>query len=76
VTPRDELLIAQGMLLGLALACAQWGPAFAELDQRVAALERPFEPLQRKLRVLSRFVGSLRPIIYRGQRAYTLGALE
>jgi hypothetical protein len=64
------------MLLGLTLACAQWGSAFAELDKRVGTLENSLEPLQRKLKVLSRIVGSLRPIIHRGQRIYTLGRLE
>jgi hypothetical protein len=44
MTPRDEHLFAQGMLLGMALVACGQHEAFAEIDQRLQRVERALRP--------------------------------
>lgn len=44
MTPRDELLFAQGMLFGAALAYAEVRPALDELTERLGHVEHNLRP--------------------------------
>ena len=67
MTPRDECLFAQGMLLGAALAYAELRPALDELTERLGHVEHNLRPPPRVPRV------RLRPAGWRGgQRLYQI----
>jgi hypothetical protein len=65
----EQQAFTAGMLLGAALAALQTQEDIKVLDQRL-------KPLEAKLRLFARIVGSLRPVWHRGRRFYTLGAIE
>ena len=44
MTPRDEVVFAQGMLFGIALFAHELQKVFAGLDERVARVERELKP--------------------------------
>jgi hypothetical protein len=65
----EQQAFTAGLMLGAALAAA-------ETQQDLKAMDARLQPLEAKLRLFARIVGSLRPIIHRGRRIYTLGAIE
>jgi len=66
MTAREEVIFAQGMMLGAALTWCRASQAFVELDRRLARLER--------LRAYRRSLARLVPAGWRdGQRLFKLG---